>query len=674
MNHKLFLVLNPAPATADDLSRRVRKHGGVAVATSVESAISHLESKDFQVLIADASLARYSRLKGLFRATTCVLITGADSAELRRAAEEWPADFYVDTAVFDPATPLDTALERSLERAAAHASLKREARDLKFAYDLQEDKIRDVRAEVQEIKSLINANFLREIEKRIAIEAKYLWFQRERQKIETILRKIYAADDVNSLLDIMPDIKDIVQASGTTVYVVEESETLGRYLKPVVWDNTYPSHADSTKYIAPLNSQDFAAAVARFGQEISVADLSFDRRMSKRYLDLLRGPLKNLLALPIRQDREVIGVVEVYNKTAQGKVVREGFSREDAEILRGLTEHIANAMTKLNLIHYDPLTGLLRPNPFFEKVLQKINTQSKRRLEGGANALVMGDVDWFKNYNDRNGHEAGNRLLRELAHVLKMSIREEDLLCRYGGEEFLFFLTGVKNREEAAHLTERIRKSVEDHYFDFQEFQPGKNLTMSFGVTIFSGNDPDAAALAENTDIRRLVSEADLAMAEAKGKPRVGLPVQEFGGAAQVKNRVCLHFRTAEAGRLEKAEPPAPGPSFEERRKHERFNLSTQLLLNDDGGYKVAKTVNLSLEGARIVSDVELPVSQAVDVMLVLGDKADLLKGDVVYSEKASGEPPLFYSGLKFRDLTSRELRMIEDYLFRFRRRELSES
>ena len=96
----------------------------------------------------------------------------------------------------------------------------------------------------------------------------------------------------------------------------------------------------------------------------------------------------------------------------------------------------------------------------------------------------MGDVDWFKNYNDRNGHEAGNRLLRDLAAVLRTSIRDEDLLCRYGGEEFLFFLSGVKNIEEATLLTERIRKSVEDHVFEYEEFQPRHDLTMSFGVTM----------------------------------------------------------------------------------------------------------------------------------------------------------------------------------------------
>jgi len=207
---------------------------------------------------------------------------------------------------------------------------------------------------MQEIKGLINANFLLEIEKRIAIETKYVWFQKERQRVEAILRKIYASDDVGSLLDMVPDIRDIVRASSATVYIIETNELLGRYLKPLVWDNAYPSHAEFAKYIALWDSQDFAASVARYGQGINTTDLAFDRRLTKRYAEFLRSPLKSLLAVPIMHDRKVIGVVEVYNKTVEGKPSPEGFSREDQQILQGLSEHMAIAMMKLNLSSMTP--------------------------------------------------------------------------------------------------------------------------------------------------------------------------------------------------------------------------------------------------------------------------------------------------------------------------------
>src|SRR5665647_2959352 len=92
----------------------------------------------------------------------------------------------------------------------------------------------------------------------------------------------------------------------------------------------------------------------------------------------------------IMHGRKVIGVLEVYNKTVGGKASPEGFTREDQQILSGLSEHMAMAMAKLNLIQFDPLTGLLRPDPFFEKVLQKVHALSKRRREEGSMALVMG--------------------------------------------------------------------------------------------------------------------------------------------------------------------------------------------------------------------------------------------------------------------------------------------
>ena len=449
---------------------------------------------------------------------------------------------------------------------------------------------------------------------------------------------------------------------------MEESEALGRYLKPLVWDNAFLTHSDFSKYIAPLEAQDFAASVARFGHDINVSNLSFDRRMSKRYTSLLKTAPRNLLGVPIMHGPKLIGVLEVINKTVAGRP--ESFTREDQQILRGLSDHMAMAMTKLNLIQYDPLTGLLRPEPFFEKVLQKVNALGKRRREEGAMALVMGDVDWFKAYNDRNGQEAGNRLLRELGHVLKLAIREEDLICRYGGEEFLFFLLGVKDVEEAALLTERIRKSVEDHYFELQEFQPRGNLTMSFGVTVFPKSLGDPSAVLTKAELKRLAGEADLALAEAKGKERPDLVTRGAVASPVDKNRVCS-FVWQELGEAARpGDPRRGGPAFREKRKYDRYNVSTPFLFHENGGFKIAKTVNISLEGARIVSDTPLPADPALETFLFIDDRATPITSEVIYSEKGGGDPGFFYTGVRFRDLSAGGIKGLEGYLANFRRRE----
>ena len=669
---KRVLVFHPSATEADRLARLAGKYGQARSETDPGQALTALAEGDAAIAVVDVSLAGSPALRAALRPPTAVLLVGPDEDELARAADEWPPGIDVDFCRTSPLEPRERGFLRALGRIAECVRLKDEAAGLRRSLGLQETRVRDVLAEIHEIKGLLNSGFLREVEKRLAIEARYVGSQKERQRVESILRRIYGADDVSSLLDIVPEIRDIVQAESVSVYIMEENDVIGPYLKPLVWDNAFLTHSDFSKFLAPLESQDFAASVARFGHDVSAANLTYDRRLSKRYTSFLKVPPRNLLAVPIRHGARVIGVLEVVNKRSGGQVVPEGFGREDQQTLRGLSEHMAIAMTKLNLIQFDAMTGLLRPEPFFDKVLQRVNALSKRRREEGAMALVMGDVDWFKAYNDRNGQEAGNKLLRELAHILKLSIREEDLICRYGGEEFLFFLMGVKSVEEASLLTERIRKNVEDHYFEFQEFQPRANLTMSFGVTIFPRHDGEPPGPLTRDDLKRLAGEADLALAEAKGKRRPDLKPRGAGDVPSDKNRVCSYVWGEDgAAAARNGEAEAGQRYFREKRKYERYNVSTPILFREDGGFKVAKTVNISLEGARVVSDAALPPGPSVDTILVIEDKATLVKSDIVYSERSGGEAGFVYTGVKFKDLTYKEIKGLESYLFHFRRRDI---
>jgi diguanylate cyclase (GGDEF)-like protein len=460
-------------------------------------------------------------------------------------------------------------------------------------------------------------------------------------------------------MDMVPDIKALVGASSLSLYILEENDSLGRYLKPLIWDDAFLAHADFSRHLALLPSQDFAAHVARTGEVLNLVEPDRDARASIRYRELLKAPLRSLLAAPLQHDREIIGVLEVYGKSPEAKP-GAGFTTEDRQVLRGLSEHIALAMTKLNLIQYDALTGLLRPDPFFEKVVQKVETLSKRRQETGSFALVMGDVDWFKAYNDRNGHEAGNRLLRDLGAILRASIRDQDLLCRYGGEEFLFFLTGVKNIEEATLLTDRIRKSVEEHVFEFEEFQPRHNLTMSFGVTLVPMGRAGASSLLTRSSLKMFAQEADLALAEAKGKKLAAL-----GGDSRMihKNRVCAYVREKAAVMSKTTILRAAGERvYMEKRTHQRYAASTLCIFRENGSHRVATTVDVSLGGARISVESPFPLAHVLDLFMVLGNRACPFRGEVVYCRKASPNSAFFYTGLKFRDLTTGDHSLLEAY------------
>jgi diguanylate cyclase (GGDEF)-like protein len=94
-------------------------------------------------------------------------------------------------------------------------------------------------------------------------------------------------------------------------------------------------------------------------------------------------------------------------------------------------------------------------------------------------SLMFLDIDHFKRINDLHGHPAGDHVLVELAKLAHGSLRNEDIFCRYGGEEFAVISRGTE-ADEAQTVAERLRKAVEEHPFSYE----GKSIavTVSIGV------------------------------------------------------------------------------------------------------------------------------------------------------------------------------------------------
>lgn len=90
-------------------------------------------------------------------------------------------------------------------------------------------------------------------------------------------------------------------------------------------------------------------------------------------------------------------------------------------------------------------------------------------------SVIMLDIDNFKDYNDTNGHPAGDEVLIKLANIFKETTREMDLCVRYGGEEFLIVLPKTP-LQRAERLASRIRESVESEEFRHEDKQPSGSL------------------------------------------------------------------------------------------------------------------------------------------------------------------------------------------------------
>jgi diguanylate cyclase (GGDEF)-like protein len=130
------------------------------------------------------------------------------------------------------------------------------------------------------------------------------------------------------------------------------------------------------------------------------------------------------------------------------------------------------------------------------KILGEIFNGNRRQ----ASLLIM-DIDYFKNYNDKNGHMEGDNLLRSLASLLNGSLREKDMLFRFGGEEFVILFPDT-GKEDAAMVAERIRQKVQAFNFPYQEKQPNGDLTVSIGVAFCPEDGTDKQELLEVADTR----------------------------------------------------------------------------------------------------------------------------------------------------------------------------
>lgn len=150
---------------------------------------------------------------------------------------------------------------------------------------------------------------------------------------------------------------------------------------------------------------------------------------------------------------------------------------------------------------HDPLTELLNRRAFLEAAESLIND---RRLQ--PISLAVGDIDHFKYINDRWGHERGDQVLKKVSLTMRSQVRHQDLVARFGGEEFVLLLvnTDVKSAEQ---IVDRIRELVSSSNDAMPEGQP---LTISFGIT----------AMPLGGSLSAAIDEGDKLLYQAKGAGR----------------------------------------------------------------------------------------------------------------------------------------------------------
>jgi diguanylate cyclase (GGDEF)-like protein len=193
---------------------------------------------------------------------------------------------------------------------------------------------------------------------------------------------------------------------------------------------------------------------------------------------------------PMVHDGEILGVLAISRP--------QRHHPQEKEMMQMIAS--LGAITWNNLTAYrdvkvaadvDELTGIFNKRALKFRLSELVYGA---RQSGSRVAVFLFDIDHFKNYNDQNGHIAGDQALRLLAQLVRDSVRTDDIFGRFGGEEFLLIMPG-RTPAQAVSAAQNIRQRIARYSFPFGENQPLGKVTVSGGVATFPDDAQDAVEL-----------------------------------------------------------------------------------------------------------------------------------------------------------------------------------
>lgn len=264
----------------------------------------------------------------------------------------------------------------------------------------------------------------------------------------------------------------------------------------------------------PLGHQDQSLLAKAFHEG---SPMHIDQQKIRDYQDdpLLKiFKTTELVIMPLKAKDKVKGLIIADNLYTQKPI-----TFEDLKIFIMLANQAGLAIENSQLYemviqksHIDSITNLWNHGFFQDQLGKEIEDVQKKNLPL---SLLVIDIDDFKKINDSFGHQNGDIILKEVADLLKSCARENDFVCRYGGEEFTIILPQA-SKETALNIAERIRTAIATHCFSKLTSDRNISITVSIGVSTLPAD-------ADNKE--SLVTKADKAMYIAK-----------FSG----KNQTCL--------------------------------------------------------------------------------------------------------------------------------------
>lgn len=352
---------------------------------------------------------------------------------------------------------------------------------------------------LEEKQNLLNDQNISELKNQVALKAKILRYNSLKEIVEKVNEKL----DLDAVADALTKIvfSCVSNNKGVCILYLIDKELNLQIFKT--------RKEDENLIIKAKEGDIFDFWVLRHISPILIEDIKKDFRfdLSKPGAQKFIRPLSSLISSPLTSEHRFLGTLRLDNPQP------DFFSQDDLRFLVAICDLGAVALENSELFQknqdlaiHDSLTSLYTKGYFLERLREECLRGSR---ESSQFSLLMLDIDFFKSYNDKFGHTAGDVVLKRLSHIIGESLKGQNAVAgRFGGEEFCIILTG-RDRKKAFNLACALRKKIEQEKIVLRRQET--HITVSVGIAAFP---------VDATHEQELINLADKAMYQAKSRGR----------------------------------------------------------------------------------------------------------------------------------------------------------
>lgn len=312
------------------------------------------------------------------------------------------------------------------------------------------------------------------------------------KKLDSITNIVEISKYINSYLsdkNLIPMINDmiigILGATYSTIYIMEDNELVMKACN--LQNYNYQcciSHKDSYKEL--LDGKPFI---------LNSREPLFD-------VETFKSNIHSLIGVPIYLREKFIGYIIVEH------ALNNFFAHDHIKFISTIANQIAIALENNALYNQirensirDPLLGIYNRKQFYDIIENKLDKEPEKQF-----ALVMIDMDNFKQSNDLYGHQFGDEVLKQTVKLMENNIDKEDIIARYGGEEIVICISKFESLDEVYYKIENIRTKLSENIIFFGEVKG--SITASFGISYYP---------IDGNTLNEVLSVADSRLYIAKG-------------------------------------------------------------------------------------------------------------------------------------------------------------